>query len=435
MRLRSVGTDAGSRLTGIIAVSAAAILVACGSQPSDDEATAVAALGGGPTPSIEGASMFRGGPSRDGVYHVDGPPKTASQAWTFEAVGDAYSSPAVAKGVVYFGGSDEDFGTGAHGEVGVKDVHLYAVDAQTGQEKWRFATGGSIFSSPAVVDDVVYFGSADHGFYAVDAVSGSETWRFEAEGSIASSPAVVDDAVYFTDRDGYLYALNTATGQELWRFRVSERAFTAEGSDSWDAGTWSSPAVVDGTVYTGSSDGHVYAVDAATGQERWKIKTRGDVWTSPAVANGTVYFGSYDTHLYAVDAATGAERWRYKTPYRIRSSPAVIGRVVVFGSKDGNLFAVDAERGEERWRYRPDFDWATIWTSSPIIVRSKNLAYVGVNYWSGSSGGGQVLAVDLDSGQEVWQTRLPGGGFDSTLTITEDAMFVTGADGTVYALR
>ena len=278
MRLRPVGTHAASRLAGVAVVSAAAVLVACGSQLSDDEATAVAALGGGPTPSIEGASMFRGGPSRDGVYHVDGPPKTATQAWTFEAVGDAYSSPAVAKGVVYFGG-------------------------------------------------------------------------------------------------------------------------------------------------------------IANGAEKWRFKTKGDVWPSPAVANGTVYFGSYDTHLYAVDAATGAERWRYKTSYRIRSSPAVIGRVVVFGSKDGNLVAVDAERGEERWRYRPDFDWATIWTSSPIIVRSKNLAYVGVNYWSGSSGGGQVLAVDLDSGQQVWQTRLPGDGFDSTLTITEDAIFVTGADGTVYALR
>ena len=350
-------------------------------------------------------------------------------------MGDAYSSPAVAKGVVYFGGIDEDFGTGAGGKVGVKDVHLYAVDAKTGQEKWRFATAGSIFSSPAVVDDVVYFGSAGGGFYAVDAASGSETWRFDAEGSIASSPVVAHDAVYFTDRDGYLYALNAATGQELWRFRVSERTFTAEGWDSWDAGTWSSPAVADGTVYTGSSDGHVYAVDAATGAEKWRFKTRGDVWTAPAVANGVVYFGSYDTHLYAVDAATGAEKWRYKTSYRIRSSPAVIGRVVVFGSKDGNLVAVDAERGEERWRYRPEFDWATIWTSSPIIVRNKNLAYVGVNYWSGSSGGGQVLAVDLDSGQQVWQTRLPGDGFDSTVTITEDAMFVIGAGGTVYALR
>ena len=434
MTVRHVGTSV-NRLLVAAAVFAAALLAACGGDLSDDEATAVAALGAEPTPSIEGASMFRAGPARDGVYHVEGPPEAAAQAWTFKTVADAYSSPAVANGVVYFGGIDEDFGTGAHGEVGVKDVHLYAVDARTGQERWRFATEGSVFSSPAVADDIVYFGSADTGFYAVDAASGSQIWRFGAKGPIASSPVVADDAVYFTDRDGYLYALDAETGQEIWRFRVSEREFTAEGWDSWDAGTWSSPAVVDGTVFTGSSDGHVYAVDAATGAEKWRFKTKGDVWVAPAVANGIVYFGSYDTHLYAVDADTGAEVWRYKTPYRIRSSPAVIGRIVVFGSKDGNLVAVDAERGDERWKYRPDLDWAGIWTSSPVIVRKKNLAYVGVNYWSGSSGGGLVLAVDLDTGREVSRTRLPGAGFDSTLTITEDGIFVTGAEGTVYALR
>ena len=269
------GAGGGRRLLGVIVVSAAVLLAACGGEPSDEEATAVAALGADPAPSIEGASMFRASPSRDGVYHVDGPPDTPAQAWTFEAVADAYSSPAVSKDVVYFGGIDEDFGTGAHGKVGIKDVHLYAVDAESGQERWRFASEGSIFSSPAVADDVVYFGSADAGFYAVDAASGSQVWRFDAEGPIASSPVVVDDAVYFTDRDGYLYALNAATGQELWRFRVSEREFTAEGWDSWDAGTWSSPAVVDGTVYTGSSDGHVYAVDAVTGAERWRFQDQG----------------------------------------------------------------------------------------------------------------------------------------------------------------
>ena len=175
MRLRSVGTDAGSRLTGIVAVSAAAILVACGSQPSDDEATAVAALGGGPTPSIEGASMFRGGPSRDGVYHVDGPPKTATQAWTFEAVGDAYSSPAVANGVVYFGGIDEDFGTGAHGKVGVNywsgssgGGQVLAVDLDSGQQVWQTRLPGDGFDSTlTITEDAIFVTGADGTVYAL----------------------------------------------------------------------------------------------------------------------------------------------------------------------------------------------------------------------------------------------------------------------------
>ena len=81
-RPRQSGLARRTRLVagGVVAVCAVALLAACGSQPSDDEATAVAALATGPAPSIEGASMFRGGPSRDGVYHVDGPPETATQA-------------------------------------------------------------------------------------------------------------------------------------------------------------------------------------------------------------------------------------------------------------------------------------------------------------------------------------------------------------------
>ena len=110
-----------------------------------------------------------------------------------------HSSPAVSDGVVYFG-SDEGF--------------LYAVDAQSGQEKWSFQAGDEIRSSPAVSDGVVYFvgieydpipvpGSesavvgAGRGYlYALDAQSGKEKWRSRVE-DFFSSPAVSDGVVYF----------------------------------------------------------------------------------------------------------------------------------------------------------------------------------------------------------------------------------------------
>ncbi|MGI8475707.1 MAG: PQQ-binding-like beta-propeller repeat protein [Thermomicrobiales bacterium] len=72
---------------------------------------------------------------------------------------------------------------------------------------WRFAAGGSVASSPAVVGGTVYVGSVDHNLYAVDAVSGAERWRFAADGGVFSSPAVVGGAVYIGSRDGYLYAI------------------------------------------------------------------------------------------------------------------------------------------------------------------------------------------------------------------------------------
>jgi outer membrane protein assembly factor BamB len=62
------------------------------------------------------------------------------------------SSPIIADGVVY---------------IGSDDGHLYAVDRQTGQELWRFETGGNIISTPAVSEGVVFFGSQDFYLYAV----------------------------------------------------------------------------------------------------------------------------------------------------------------------------------------------------------------------------------------------------------------------------
>lgn len=78
-------------------------------------------------------------------------------------------------------------------------------------------------------------------------------------------------------------------------------------------GVRSSPAVVDGTVYIGSWDEKVYALDAATGTPRWTYTTGGAVYSSPAVMDGTVYIGSHDTKVYALDAATGTPRWIHTT--------------------------------------------------------------------------------------------------------------------------
>ena len=60
------------------------------------------------------------------------------------------------------------------------------------------------------------------------------------------------------------------------------------------------PAVSDGVVYFGSTDNHLYALDAKTGKEKWKFKTGDWVSSSPAVSDGVVYFGSYK-HIYALD--------------------------------------------------------------------------------------------------------------------------------------
>ncbi len=78
---------------------------------------------------------------------------------------------------------------------------------------------------------------------------------------------------------------------------------------------------------------------------KWAHQTNGPVRSSPAVTNETIYFGSGDGNLYAVDTQNGHERWRHKTAGAVHSSPAVANGVVYFTSRDNCLYAVEAHSG------------------------------------------------------------------------------------------
>ena len=202
-------------------------------------------------------------------------------------------------------------------------------------------------------------------------------WQFETDDSVQCAPAVVDGTVYVGSDDTHLYAVDAATGTRRWQFETGGKIK-------------SSPAVVDDTVYVGSTDDHLYAVDAADGTLRWRFETDDSVISSPAVVDGTVFFGSNDTHLYAVNAADGSLRWRFETGHMLWSSPAVVDGTVYVGSHDNHLYAVDAADGILHWEYRTG---AAVW-STPAVV--DDTVYVG-------SGDYFIEAIDATDGTPRWR--------------------------------
>src|SRR6476660_8559368 len=93
--------------------------------------------------------------------------------------------------------------------VGSDDGNLYALDASTGRERWRYRTGNGIRSSPTVADGIVYVGSRDFALHAVDIVNGKQRWKFETQGPIDdSSPLVVDHKIYVGSLDHNLYSFS-----------------------------------------------------------------------------------------------------------------------------------------------------------------------------------------------------------------------------------
>jgi PGF-CTERM protein len=84
-------------------------------------------------------------------------------------------------------------------------------------------------------------------------------------------------------------------------------------------------------------------VDASDGTEQWAFETGDMVYSSPTVVDGTVYVGSNDYYLYAVDASDGTEQWAFETGDWVRSSPTVVDGTVYVGSDDYYLYAVEAD--------------------------------------------------------------------------------------------
>ena len=100
--------------------------------------------------------------------------------------------------------------------------------------------------------------------------------------------------------------------------------------------------MANGTLFVGSVDGYVYALDAETGVQHWRFETGRQVVPSPTVADGTVFVGSSDSHVYALDGTTGDPQWRFETGSSVHSSPTVVSNTVFVGSSDDHVYALDA---------------------------------------------------------------------------------------------
>jgi len=208
-----------------------------------------------------------------------------------------FSSPVVAKGIVYFGSQDNN---------------LYALDAKTGAFLWMYPTRGVVLT-PTVADGVVYIGSGDNHVYALNAATGALIWQYAT--GVGASVAVANGVVYVGSDQ--IYALNASTGALIWQY---------------PKGSGYSPSVAGGKVYVVSDQ--LYALNATTGALVWNYPATGT--GTPAVGTGVVYLGSSDGKINALNAATGALIWQYQAPPQDRqpSSPVVANGVVYVGYND-----------------------------------------------------------------------------------------------------
>ncbi len=371
-------------------------------------------------PAVAQPAMFRGGPGHTGEYRTRGVPAFGGLQWRVQTNGPVRSSPVLAGANIYIGSGDGN---------------VYAIAARTGVVRWRHETGAAVASTPAVANGLVFVTGNDGRFRAVRASDGRLAWSFATGAAVplkwgyesgeiyTSSPAVEGQVVVFGSQDGHVYALDIRTGRERWRFRAGGRVYA-------------SPAVAAGTVYAADQAGSVFALSLTSGRQLWRFDTDGTrlnsadwgfdrttVQSSPAVAGGSVYVGARDGFLYAIDRATGTQRWRHDHKVSwVNSSPAVSGGLVYAGTSDGRFIqAVDTATGTERWRANAQ---STVWASPAV---DSALVYVG-------EGDGTMYALDKRTGKEAWRYRVGHRLFSSPL-VHDGRLYFGSDDGGVYAVN
>ena len=191
------------------------------------------------------------------------------------------------------------------------------------------------------------------------------------------------------------------------------------------------PTIDDHVAYAASHKGEVLAVAVDTGKTVWIKKLKMPLSAGPAAAFGLVVVGSAKGAVVALEESTGKERWRARVNSELLSAPAVGEKVVVFRSVDGRLHGLDATTGKELWQVEQQVPRLSLrGTATPFIA--KELAISGFD-------NGKVMAVNVNSGDTVWDTALasPHGrteldrlvDVDSAVRVVGDNVFAAGYQG------
>ncbi|MBL8793347.1 MAG: PQQ-binding-like beta-propeller repeat protein [Planctomycetia bacterium] len=235
-------------------------------------------------------------------------------------------------------------------------------------------------------------------------------WTFETKDAVEAAAAIVNGVVYVGSYDEHLYALDLATGKEKWKFKAGPIKAAV--------------GVRAGLVYVGNIDGDFFCVAADTGKEKWRYKTEGEISSGANFAGDNVLFGSGDEHLYCL-GPDGKLVWKYKVPGGpVNGSPAVVGDRTFAAGCDSNLHVIDLKQGKQL---------AKVDLGGQV---GASAAVHGDRIYVGTMSSNQVLAIDWKKAEIAWQFEAPkaANAFFASPAVTEQFVLAGSRDRRIWAI-
>ena len=270
-----------------------------------------------------------------------------------------------------------------------------ALPAATANADWAQSGG-----NPAKLVEHVALGASVAPAWSSAIGAGSTKSR-----RLGGGPVVAGGRVYTIDTLGSVRAHDAITGAPVWAARFGD----AKGNENILYG--GGVAVDGGRVYATNGFGHVAALDAATGGVAWTVRPGGPLRGAPTVADGSVYVISQDNQLYSLKTADGTTGWSSAAALEIagvfgNGSPAVARGTVVAGFSSGELNAYRYENGRMVWQDALSRTSISTRVGSLSDIDADPVIANGIVYALGQ--GGRMVALDLTSGQRVWELNMAG---------------------------
>ncbi len=250
-------------------------------------------------------------------------------------------------------------------------------------------------------------------------------WEFPTQGAVLATPVLGPDNTLFSGSDdGKVYALDTKTGAKKWDYETKDRVFTTV-----------KPGNLGMLYILGTGDDRkLHAVDEVTGDKIWEF----DPGSHPGMGveqgpDGTVYMGSgvmkghgfEGGKVFAVDGENGKKLWEYDTDNWIVAAPKLGPDGTLYATGDNNdnrVYALDSKTGKEKWKFK-----AGGWITSTPVIGPKNEIIFGC--WDK-----KVYSLDGNTGKKLWEMPTGGDVRGNPLLGSDGTVYVGSRDGNVYAL-
>jgi outer membrane protein assembly factor BamB len=235
-----------------------------------------------------------------------------------------------------------------------------------------------------------------------------ERWIFKAGDSIEGAPIIAGGTVYIGSFDKHFYAIDLATGKQKWKLKLGHIKASA--------------AVKGDRVYIGNPNGDFFCLAAADGKEIWKFEAGGEISSGCNFHGDNILIGSHDSTLYCLDSA-GKKLWEVKTDGPVNGSPGVVGDTTFVAGCDSVLHVLDARTGKELGAV--DLGGQAAATAAV----SGDFAYVGTM-------ANTFVAVDWKAKKKAWsfEAAKRSQPFYASAAVTPELVIAGSRDNRVHAL-